>query len=294
MKRIQLSDESSCARGAATGQGFTLLELLVIIGIIAILASFLLPALALAKSKSHAIICLNNHRQLALAWQLYADDHDDVLAYNLGDEEIRRLAAQRRFLNWVSNLMNWEIDPDNTNSALLLQGGLGPYLSGVGSVHKCPTDSALSDLQRRASWDGRVRSISMNAMVGDAGAFTTGETNVNVPGYRQFLRGCQIPDPARIFVFIEEHPDSINDGYFLNNPRSYEWIDLPASYHEGGANLAFADGHVEIHKWRIGSTKPPPKPDAVSLPMAVSPDQDEDYDWLMERTSLIRSYGRKY
>jgi prepilin-type N-terminal cleavage/methylation domain-containing protein/prepilin-type processing-associated H-X9-DG protein len=293
MKRAPFACRLGRPGARRTGRAFTLLELLVVIAVVAILASLLLPTLASAKAKGHAIVCLNNHRQLILAWQLYADDHEDVLAYNLGEEEIRRLAAEKRFLNWVSNLMNWETDPDNTNSALLLEGGLGPYLSGAGSVHKCPSDFALSDLQRKAGWDSRVRSISMNATVGDAGAFSSGGTNVNVPGYRQFLKGSQIPDPSRIFVFIEEHPDSINDGYFLNKPGTYEWTDLPASYHEGGANLAFADGHVEAHKWRVGSTKAAPRPDAAALPMAVPPDQDEDFDWLMARTSLRNSYSRQ-
>ena len=126
----------------------------------------------------------------------------------------------------------------------------------------------------------------MNAMVGDAGEFTSGGVNTNNPSYRQFFKLAQVPDPSRIFVFIEEHPDSIGDGYFLNNPEVLEWHNLPASYHGGAANLSFADGHVESHRWLFGSTKPPPRPDAAGLPLPIPPGERADFDWLMERTSL--------
>jgi prepilin-type N-terminal cleavage/methylation domain-containing protein/prepilin-type processing-associated H-X9-DG protein len=281
-------------RAAAPAPAFTLLELLVVIALVALLSSLLLPVLAGARSKGQTILCLNNHRQLILAWQLYADDHDDALPYNLGDEETRRTVAAGRYLNWVNNVMTWELDADNTNIALLSVGGLGPYVQGAARLYACPADTALSDLQRQAGWSGRVRSISMNAMVGDAGAFTTGGTNVNVPGYRQFFRQSQIPDAARIFVFLEEHPDSINDGYFLNKPWTWEWIDLPASYHRGAGNLAFADGHIETHQWLLSSTRPPARPDAAPLPLALKAEERADFDWLMERTSVTRAYQKRY
>jgi len=138
-----------------------------------------------------------------------------------------------------------------------------------------------------------VRSISMNAMVGHAGQFLQGSANVNNPYYRQFLKLGQIPQPAQIFVLTEEHPDSINDAYFLNKPDSYQWLDLPASHHNGAVSLAFADGHLETHKWRFASTKPPARPDAAHLPLPVPAAEDADFEWLMERTT-IDSYRRTY
>ena len=98
-------------------------------------------------------------------------------------------------------------------------------------------------------------------------------------------------------MLTEEHPDSINDAYFLNKPDSMQWIDLPASYHHGAANLAFADGHLESHKWRFASTKPPPRPDAAHLPRPVPLMERADYDWLMEHTTVdsdTQTYSSRY
>jgi prepilin-type N-terminal cleavage/methylation domain-containing protein/prepilin-type processing-associated H-X9-DG protein len=269
----------------AVGRGFTLIELLVVIAVIGIVASLLLPALAKAKAKGQGIVCLSNLRQLQLAWLVYAHDHNDSLAYNLGATEIKRmLAAQQRY-NWANSVLNWELDADNTNLLLNTEASLGPYVAGNTKVFKCPADLVVSALQRKAGWTERTRSISMNAMVGDAGEFTRGGTNVNNPSYRQFMKLSQIPAASSIFVFIEEHPDSINDGYFLNRGHEGAWTDLPASYHNGSANLAFADGHAEMHRWLLAGTRPPPRPDAAGLPFALPEHDRADFYWLMRRTS---------
>ena len=133
----------------------------------------------------------------------------------------------------------------------------------------------------------------MNAMVGNAGQFMVAGGNVNNPYDRQFLKLGQIPQPSQIFVLTEEHPDSVNDGYFLNQPDSMRWLDLPASYHNGAANLAFADGHLESHKWRFASTKPPARPDGAHLPFPVPTAERADFDWLMARTT-VDSYSLAY
>lgn len=277
-------------RRSDVSDGFTLVELLVVIAVLMVLFGLLLPVLSSGKSKARAIICLNHHRQLIMATMLYAGDHQDSFPANLGTADTKRTVADGTYQNWVNNVMSWELDEDNTNHVWVQSGGIGPYLSGNVSVFACPEDDVVSDVQREAGWEGRVRSISMNAMVGDAGQFTRTGVNTNNPSYRQFFTLGQVPEPSRIFVFIEEHPDSINDGYFLNKAYSGEWHDLPASYHNGSAHLVFVDGHVERHRWLHAGTKPAPRPDAAALPYAFSESESDDFEWLMDRTSVKRSY----
>jgi|SRR5665213_444557 len=270
--------------------GFTLIELLAVIAIIAVLAAILLPALSRARARAEGIACLNNTRQLALAWQLYADDHDGLLPYNLGMNG----SSFRTNINWVNNVMTWEVnsqplDSDNTNLATITGASLGPYVGGMTSLFHCPSDRALSGLQRAAGWDHRIRSYSMNAMVGNAGAFSTNGVNVNNPDYKQFFKITQIPFPADIFVFLDEHPDSIDDGYFVERDYYPLWHDLPASYHNGSAAFSFADGHALLHRWLNPTTIYPPAPNVVQLPIVVphpSADARTDFDWVLQHMSI--------
>ena len=265
---------------------FTLVELLVVVAILSLLASLLLPGLARAQAKRKAVYCFNNLRQLGIALQIYAGDHDDSLPYNMGTDGTHRTVAAKGFLNWANNVMTWELDSENTNAFYLKAGGLGPYVGSNHRLFKCPSDIALSGVQKEAGWTERVRSVSMNAMLGNAGEFMQGGGNTNNPTYRQFLRQGNIPAPSRIFALVEEHPDSINDGYFLNKFYSRVWIDLPASYHNGSANFVFADGHAESHRWLIRGTMPAAKPDAAELPRPVPSNEKADLSWVLSRTSV--------
>ena len=90
-----------------------------------------------------------------------------------------------------------------------------------------------------------------------------------IPVIQQFMRETDFPDPSSIFVFLDVHPDSISDGYFLNTPTTVEWVDLPGSYHNNGGSFAFADGHTEIHRWQDASTILPAQPEVIQWPLQL-------------------------
>ena len=271
---------------------FTLIEMLVVTAVIAILAAILLPTLAKSKSRAQAVFCLNNTKQLTLGWVMYADDHEGRLAYNLGVTNsigvggLGGSLASAMAMNWADNVLNWEVvNSDNTNAAKLTASGLGPYVSQAARIYRCPSDHVLSDLQIQAGWSGRVRSYSMNAMVGDAGSFSRWGYNLNNPDYVQFFKFSTITKPSEIFVFLDEHPDTIRDGYFVNRAYDPRWIRLPASYHDRAAAFSFADGHSEIHRWECPSTMPPSQPFQANAPVALPAGQHADFDWVISRMS---------
>jgi prepilin-type N-terminal cleavage/methylation domain-containing protein/prepilin-type processing-associated H-X9-DG protein len=281
MSILPVSRTSALASGAR-GKGFTLIELLVVIAIIGILSAILLPALSQAKGRAQAIPCLNNTKQLTLAWQMYADDFEGQLPYNVGMAG----SSFRTPLNWVNNVMTWGLDSDNTNTATLTGASLGPFVSRTTAIYRCPSDHVVSPIQSAAGWDGRIRSYSMNAMVGNAGDFSTNGFNVNNPDYVQFFKITQIPQPTEIFVFLDEHPDSINDGYFLERDYYPEWHDLPATYHNGATAFSFADGHSSLHRWTQSATSRPPLPDTANLPISVPANGKADLEWVLDHMSV--------
>ena len=266
-------------KNCARRDGFTLVELLVVITIVGLLAGLLLPTLASSKAKARGIFCQNNNKQLVTGWLMYADDHAQWLPYNLAG------AAARTNINWAAGVLDWELTTDNTNSVELTESALGPYVGQVSAIYRCPSDSVVSSLQGAAGWGNRTRSYSMNAQVGNAGYISRSGVNTNNPNLAQFFRLTAIPAPARIFVFLDEHPDSISDGYFVNQSSFPEWRRLPASWHNAAATFSFADGHTEIHAWKCASTSPPSLPDSSGLPIDVS-DDPRDFNWVVAHMSV--------
>ncbi|HTI69961.1 MAG TPA: type II secretion system protein [Candidatus Limnocylindria bacterium] len=244
---------SHVGKSSRKHNGFTLIELLVVIAIIAILAGMLLPALAKAKSKAQGIQCMSNTKQLALGWHLYSGDYDDRVANNFGVTETFKTISNGRFENWVNNVMSWSVETSVTNTEYVRNGVLGKYTGGSVGVYKCPSDNYLSKAQKKAGFPRRNRSLSMNSFFGRFDTTTadptTSGSNWGFPDYLQYMKQTSVRTPSKVWLTLDEHPDSINDGYFINNPDMTQWGDVPASYHNGAAGFSFADGHSEIHRW---------------------------------------------
>jgi prepilin-type N-terminal cleavage/methylation domain-containing protein/prepilin-type processing-associated H-X9-DG protein len=256
-------------RRAGHKPGFTLIELLVVIAIIAILASLLLPALSRAKMASQSAACANNIRQLSLAWFLYTDDNDQSLVNNSGTTDTRSYRQ-----SWVNNIQDWGTSVENTNPVYILSGKLASYVNNNLRVYKCPSDQAPAQNGQR------LRSFSMNSLVGNP---LINPNRFN-PTWVQFMKMSQFPGPASFYVFIEEHPDTINDGYFMNRWDVIQWGNLPASWHNGAANISWADGHLERHRWTPNTVRPGVRGGVGNGGFVPSP--ATDYLWLREHTSV--------
>ena len=277
---------------------FTLIELLVVIAIIAILAGMLLPALAKSKTKGQGIACLSNTKQLTLAWILYSGDFNERVANNYGVTETRQAVSSGALDNWVNNVMTWDTDQLNTNNALVANGALGKYTAAAVGVYKCPADNFLSPVQRNRGFVRRNRSLSMNSVFGRfspvaAGDPTAQGINIGInwgfPSFRQYLKQSHVPRPAKTWLFVDEHPDSINDGFFVNNPAATAWGDIPASYHNGACGFSFADGHSEIKKWRSGTSRYQKVQYFYPATLTFDALGRLDFNWYLERTGYILS-----
>lgn len=253
-------------------RAFTLVELLIVIAIIAILGAILLPVLSQAQERSRRIYCINNVKELGLAWVMYADDNGDKIMSN---PAINNLGygplANQNLQNWVNGYMGTGKNiNDNTNTQYLVQALTGQYCKYSVKVFKCPDDTLKCIENNNQRWD-RVRSYSINYCmegdVEDAQKIQTGfpinqvSWAPNVPryGYHKITDlGAKLkgPSPADAWVFCEEAYNTINNGCIAwggsDGPFSSAWADCPAAEHNRGDVFSFADGHVEYHKWVSG------------------------------------------
>ena len=251
-------------------RGFTLIELLVVIAIIAILAGMLLPALAKAKSKTIGIRCMSNMKQLQLCWGMYSLDNNDKIA-PVDDTGTSATAAIGKY--WCAG--NMADSSQNVNTNIVKQGLLFKYNTEM-NIYKCPADISQQYYPVKR---GPLRIRSMAA----SQTFSTGFW-LPSPPYKTYSKTSQVPRPSMMFVFIDEHPDSINDGAFavkisFTLPGTYI-IDTPAGYHNGAAGLSFVDGHSEIRKWKDRRTSPK-RATQANFPTPNNP----DVVWLSERSA---------
>lgn len=297
------------SRPGLPASAFTLIELLVVIAIIAILAAMLLPTLARAKQKGQGVQCMSNHRQLALAWRLYADDSHDMLVYASGDTALDGSHANpsaNPLNQYAWSLSNMDFDPNNRYNwdptLDMMKRPLWQYAK-TANIYKCPADH--SSITVNGVVKPRIRTMSMNLYVG--GFVPDDGSTLGMDGGWAFAKnymvynklsqfgGSASAPPDKVFVFLDMREDSVNWGNFMidmsgyspTQPVSYAFTsDLPGMYHDYASGFSFADGHAEMKRWRDPRTTPPLVPGGDPLATLSRPSPNNvDVAWLQDHST---------
>jgi prepilin-type processing-associated H-X9-DG protein len=269
---------------ASVRAAFTLTELMVVCVAVTFGVLLVYPALARNRPNGQAFQCLNNIRQLGNAWRTYANDFNDILLTTRNDISGRT--------NWMMGNFSaldqgaWDVH------WYVMRSPIWAYVGPDASIFRCPADPVI--VLGNITYMPRVRTYSMSHVFG-AGEWLDNTASMYQTVWRTYARGGDIVNPAKTFVFIEEHPESINDASFgnactgaqpTNSPADAQIIDFPASHHNGAGNLCFADGSAQLHQWQGSKIKPSYKgPLSLNLPAG---DSWMDIQWLAQNTTVRR------
>jgi prepilin-type N-terminal cleavage/methylation domain-containing protein/prepilin-type processing-associated H-X9-DG protein len=262
--------------------GFTLIELLVVISVIAILAALLLPALTSAKAQGARTQCLSNQKQLAVAWTIYTGDNREKYALNGGDPATVSTEAHL----WVYGGNHG--DPNTLTNAQYLVGAtyafFAPLLPGP-MIYKCPAD--LSSWPEGGRLVPELRSYSMNCYIGTPAANEMQPMDINSTLYRLYAKSSDMvqDSPVNRFLFMDVNPASICTPAFAVDMSLDTFIHYPSDLHQGSGVVAFADGHVESHKWLDPRTRIGIPPGQQFIPHNDSSPGNVDLLWIAERTT---------
>jgi prepilin-type N-terminal cleavage/methylation domain-containing protein/prepilin-type processing-associated H-X9-DG protein len=278
MKSTRLN--STAVRPSRRDVAFTLIELLIVIAIIAILAAFLLPVLSKSREHARRTKCLSNERQLILTWRLYTEDNSECLVPN-GYVEGTRSTTKL----WVRGGTHYSLN-GYTNPACFLDPEVALFANYLKSylIYKCPSDAGVGTFSGRPPFT--LRSYSMNAYLGSDESLRPDLS----PDHFSFFKSSDFVrlSPSMTFVFQDVFPPNICWPAFMVNPAGFRgngFYHYPATHHNWASVIAYADGHVESHRWRDSRTRPTVGSDGVTAHWTTSPN-NEDLDWLRARTTV--------